>query len=195
MGNAVFPVLPGLAWSVTKTPMWSTRIQPKVSGRENRAAYYSLPLWTFSLSYEFLRANAKQELQQLVGFFNARQGRFDSFLYADPSDCAATGQLFGSGNGNTSKFQLVRSLGGFAEPVIALPGGLQVFVNGVLQPAVTVDASTGIVTFAAAPAAGAALTWTGQFYFRCRFVHDSTEFENFMKDLWTAKKVELVSVK
>ncbi len=30
----VFPTLPGLAWSVTKSPTFQTRIQRAVSGRE-----------------------------------------------------------------------------------------------------------------------------------------------------------------
>jgi uncharacterized protein (TIGR02217 family) len=194
MGNAVFPVLPGLSWSVTKTPQWSTRTQKAVSGRELRAAYYSSPLWTFKLSYEVLRANGLQELQQLVGFFNARQGGFDSFLYADPSDNAVTQAPFGVGDGVKSKFQLTRPYGGFAEPVAALQGAPSIFVNGV-QVGFTVDVNSGVVTLAAAPPAGAVLAWSGSFYYRCRFLQDSVDFDNFMKDLWQAKKVEFITVK
>jgi uncharacterized protein (TIGR02217 family) len=196
MGNAVFPVLPGLSWSVGKAPSWSTRIQKAVSGRELRAAYYSLPIWTFTLAYEVLRANALQELQQLVGFFNARQGSFDSFLYSDPSDNVASQAAFGVGDGVRTKFQLTRPYGGFVEPVAALQAAPAIFINGAQQQAgFTADMNSGTVTFTAAPAGGAALSWSGSFYYRCRFVRDSIEFDNFMKDLWQAKKVELITVK
>ena len=196
MSNAVFPVLPGLSWSVVKTPKWSTRVQTAVSGREYRAAYFSLPRWSFKLSYEVLRAGALAELQQLVGFFNARQGIFDSFLYADPSDSAVTALQFGTGNGVTTAFQLVRTLGGNIEPVVALPAVPAVFANGVLQSSgVSVNLNTGLATFTTAPANGVVLTWTGSFYYRCRFLQDDIELENFMKDLWQAKKVEFISVK
>jgi uncharacterized protein (TIGR02217 family) len=195
MSNAVFPVLPGLMWSVVKTPQWSTRIQKTVSGRESRAAFYSLPLWTFKLSYEVLRANTGQELQQLVGFFNARQGSFDTFLYADPSDNAVTAAVFGAGDGTTKKFQLLRPMGGYSEPILAPNGTPNIYANAVLQGGVTIDANTGVVTFATAPGAGVTLTWTGGFYYRVRFLQDSMDFNNFLKDLWEAKKVEFVSVK
>lgn len=195
MSNAVFPVLPGLSWSVTKTPKWSTRVQTSISGREYRAAFFTLPLWSFKLSYEVLRAGAQQELQQLAGFFNARQGSFDSFLYADPSDNAVTAQQFGTGNGVATAFQLTRSLGGNAEPVAALQAAPAIYANGVLQAGVTVNLNTGIATFAAAPANAALLTWTGSFYYRCRFLQDELGLENFMQNLWQAKTVEFMSVK
>lgn len=197
MSNAVFPNLPGLRWGQTKTPMWSTKVQKAASGRELRAAYYSYPLWKFRLSYEVLRANALAELQTLVGFFNARQGSFDTFLYEDPDDKAVTGQVFGLANPSQPRYQLVRDFGGFVEPVLALKGAPAIFVGGVLKQA-DVDytlSSTGLVTFLTSITGGAALTWTGGYYFRCRFLQDSAEFEQFMRQLWTAKTVEFQSVK
>jgi uncharacterized protein (TIGR02217 family) len=195
MGNAVFPTFPGLTWNVTKTPQWSTRVQRVASGRELRASLFTRPLWGIKLSYEVLRANGLQELQQLVGFFNARQGSFDSFLYADPDDSSVTQALFGTGDGSAKQFQLLRSFGGFSEPVVALQGVPTIFVNGAQSAGATADLNSGIVTFAAAPAAGAALTWSGSFYWRVRFAKDSIEFNQFMKQLWEAKTVELISVK
>lgn len=197
MSNAIFPTLPGLTWSSTKASQFSTRIQRSVSGRELRAAYYSTPIWKFSLSYEFLRADARQELQQLIGFFNARQGSFDSFLYFDPTDNACSKQIFNIGDGVTSRFKLSRNLGGFVEPISALRTLSSIQYDGVNVSANTYTAnmSDGTVTFVPPPPAGTVLSWTGEFYFRVRFAQDTTEFENFMHNLWSAKKVELVSAK
>jgi uncharacterized protein (TIGR02217 family) len=196
MSNAVFPTLQGLKWGITKTPMWSTKTQKSANGRELRAAYFSYPLWKFSLSYEVLRANAMAELQTLVGFFNARQGSFDSFLYQDPDDKWVTAQAFGVGDGVTTKFQLVRDYGGFVEPVVATSGTPSIYVAGTLKTLTThytlVD---GLVTFTTPPASGAILTWTGGFYYRVRFLQDSAEFEQFMYQLWTSKKIEFQSIK
>ena len=50
----IFPALPGLAWSVTKSPTFQTRIQRAVSGRELRALDYPYPLWQFTLVFDFL---------------------------------------------------------------------------------------------------------------------------------------------
>lgn len=197
MSNSVFPTLIGLAWNVTKTPIWSTRIQKAVSGREYRSAQYSIPLWKFKLIFDVLRASQQlQEFQTLAGFFNARQGSFDTFLYADPNDQTIAAQQFGVGDGSTKTFQLVRTFGGYTEPVLALQAQPSVYVNGVLQVSgVSANTSTAILTFTSAPAPGTLLTWSGSYYFRCRFMDDSIDFENFMRNFWQAKKVEFVSVK
>lgn len=193
MSNAVFPTLPGLGWSVGKTPEWSTKTQRMASGREFRAAFMSYPLWRFSLNYDFLRAaSAYAELQSLMGFFNARQGAYDSFLYTDPNDNSVTDYQFGTGDGTTVAFQLTRAYGGFIEPVMNVNTLTNIKKAGVAQsnPANYTIGSTGLVTFTSAPANGAALTWTGSFYFRVRFLQDVAEFEEFMKNLWQLKKLE-----
>lgn len=196
MSTAVFPTLPGLAWGVRRTPVWKTVSHESVSGMELRAALMTYPRWRIGLSYEFLRAGAYAELQTLAGFFNQRRGSWDSFLWLDPGDNVATGANFGTGDGATKVFTLSRPFGGFLEPVqdfVALPA---VYVAGVLKASpADYTITAGKVTFGAAPAAGAALTWSGQFYRRVRFERDETEFEEFLKDLHSAKKVDLITVK
>jgi hypothetical protein len=130
MSDAIFPSLPGLKWGTVKKPIWSTKIQKSASGREARASFYSYPIYQFTLSYEVLRGQSGMpELQTLLGFFNARQGSFDSFLYEDIDDNTATDQQFGTGNGSTTVFQLIRSLGGNVEPVFALKGSPLIYSN------------------------------------------------------------------
>ncbi len=201
MSQAVFPSMPGLKWGSVKTPMWSTKIQHSASGRELRAAYYSAPLWKISLSYEVLRSGALAELQTLVGFFNARKGSFDSFLYADPEDSSALNQTFGLAAAGQTQYQLVRAYGGFVEPVLAPKlsgsGAVVISVNGVPQTAGThytlgVD---GLVTFLTPITPGQVLSWTGDFYYRVRFVQDSADFERFLHQLWALKKIEIQTVK
>lgn len=191
MSNAVFPTLPGIAWPVIKIPEWSTKVQKSASGRELRAAFFSYPLWRFRLTFNVLR---QADLTTLAGFFNARQGSFDTFLFLDPVDNSVTNQNFGVGDGTTKKFQLARTYGGVVEPVFGAIGTPAVKVNGVSTGAFTID-NNACVTFTTAPAAGAVLSWTGQYYFRCRFVQDSSEFEQFMSNLWNLKKLEFITVK
>ncbi len=198
MSNAIFPALVGLGWSVKRVPMWKTRVQEAISGKETRIADWSFPRWKWELAYDFLRGDAGHaEFQSLAGFFNQRQGMFDSFLYQDADDFSVTGQVLGSGDGATKSFQLVRSLGGFIEPIIAPNVVGNIYLAGVAQSpsAYTVDGTTGIVTFTTAPAAALAITADFSFYFRCRFVDDSMDFEKFMSQLWRAKKLALISLK
>lgn len=195
MSNAVFPTLPGLLFNVVKQPEFSTKVQRATSGKELRAAFMQYPLWTFKLSYEFLRsAAAYTEMQTLLGFFTARQGMFDSFLFSDPDDNSVTDYQFGIGDGVTTKFQLTRAYGAFIEPVqnVNVLTNIKKAGTTLASPAdYSIDAN-GLVTFVTAPAGGNALTWSGTYYFRVRFLQDVAEFNKFMQGLWDLKKLEFV---
>jgi uncharacterized protein (TIGR02217 family) len=208
--TAIFPVLPGLGWSVTKAPRFATRIQRAVSGRELRALDQPYPVWTWTLTYSLLRDHwdargasgpgiGYDELRTLAGFFLQQQGAFLPFLFDDPTDDAVTAQPIGSGNASTTAFQLVRTMGvaaGFAEPVTAPNTVSAIYCDGVLQsPAgYTVDPDTGLVTFAAPPPAGQLVTADFTYWFRVRFADDTAEFDNFMYQLWQLKQIRLQSV-
>lgn len=355
MSNQIYPTLPGLAWPTTRIPSWSTTVKEADSGRKFGVTTWTSPRWTYKLKYEFLREWGQAEWQQLVGFFNAHRGDWDTWLYDDPDDNTATDAQFGIGNGTTLIFQLMRTLGGISEPIYELNGvpaisvtdyqgkvacstlprtnyvvrssqtdqwtkyeatvtadnvagpdgtltgdswNFSGVVNGRAEPTIPlaavagdvitasvwlkgagtinlvlsdasanssektvtltpawvrhsitytmpagvsgnvrfypvkragstatglqiwgaqvekgaapgryiatttaartltdVSVSKGQVTFAEPPAAAAALSWSGQYYWRCRFVKSSMEFEQFMKQLWSAKTVEFTTEK
>jgi len=194
MSNAIYPVLPGLMFPTQKQPEFSTAIKKSVSGKEYRAAFMQYPLWTFDLTYEFLRNGlAGNDLNTLLGFFLARQGSFDNFLFNEPSDYLATDVTFGTGDGTTTQFQLVRGLGAFVEPVQNVNILTNIKSNGAIVSGSGYSlGSTGIVTFITAPVASAVLTWSGTFYYRVRFTQDTSQFSQFMQDLWENKKVQFI---
>jgi len=202
----VFPTLPGLAWSVTKSPTFQTRIQRAASGRELRALDYPYPLWQFTLVFDLLRDNPAagyDELRTLMGFFMLCQGAFGTFLFRDPSDDRVAGQQIGVGNASTTVFQLQRSMGttlpggGFQEPIVAPNMVSAVYLDGITQsPAsYSVDPNSGLVTFATAPGSEPIISADFSYYFRCRFVTDSYTFENFMFRLWQLKQLTFISVR
>ena len=196
--TAVFPVLPGLEWDVKKKPIFSTIIQKTASGKEIRSALQSYPRWEFNLSFSILRTSTGfSEMQTLAGFFEQQLGQMTAFNYSDPSDNSVTAQAFGTGNGSTTAFQLVRTLGGFVEPIQNLNGNPSIYINGVLQTLTTNYSigPTGLVTFVTAPAASTSLTWTGNFYYLCRFMEDVLEFNQFFFQLWDLKKLSFISIK
>ena len=205
--TAIFPTLPGLGWSVTKAPKFSTRIQRAVSGRELRALDQPYPVWTWTLTYSLLRDKwdvrapsgpgiGYDELRTLAGFFLQQQGAFQPFLFNDPTDDAVTAQPIGTGNASASVFQLVRTMNGFAEPIGAPSAVSAIYFNGVLQSggSYSVDANTGLVAFAAPPPAGQLVTADFTYWFRVRFADDTASFENFMYQLWQLKQIKLRSV-
>lgn len=192
MSNAVFPTLAGLTWDSQVSPQFNTKVFRSISGLEVRAARMAYPLWKFSLKYELLRDDAaNNEMKALLGFFLARQGQFDSFLYSFPTDHAVTTQQFGTGTGAQSAFQLVRGYGGFVEPVHNVNGAPAIYIGGTQTTAYNISAS-GMVTFSAPPAQGATLTWSGAFYYRCRFLADVADFTQFMQNLYNLSKLEFI---
>jgi len=202
-----FPALPGLQWNVEKTFIFPPSLnQESVSGRENRIALAAFPKYAFSLRYSVLRdtpnvaspASPFDELKKLGGFFLRQLGGVKAFAYLDPSDSAVTDMQFGTGDGATVAFQLVRSYGAggftFAEPVQNLNGAVTNIKDngGTVDPGDYAVGATGIVTFDTAPLAGHTLTWTGNYFYRVRFVKNAQGFNEFMKDLWEAQKVEFI---
>lgn len=197
MSNQVFPVLPGLKWNIKRTSMWKTLSAESASGKEMSVALMTYPLRKYSLSYEVLRAGAEAELQTLEAFFNAHYGSHDTFLYSDPDDNAVSNQNFGTGNASKTTFYLARTRGGFTEPVQSVNGTPTIKVAGVTKtPGTDYSISaTGAVVFITAPANGAELTWTGSYYWRCKFKQDAAEFDQFLEDLWQLQRLEFRTVK
>ena len=194
-GLPIYPTVPGLTWSLKKTPMFKTLVQEAVSGFEQRAMLQIYPRWIWELVYDFFRSSsAYNELQTLLGFFLQRQGAFAPFLIRDLEDNSVTGQAIGTGDGVTTAFQLARTYGGFTEPVTDTDGTATVYINGLPTTDYAISA-TGQIVFTTAPASGAVITADFSYYWRVRFMDDSSEFENWADHLWANGKIQLKSVK
>jgi len=217
MSNLLFPKIRGLAWSISKTPTFSTEIQESVVGREVRVQNFQNPIWEFTLSYEYLvndpkfrDENEQTPLETLVGFFLARGGQFDDFLLNESEvtgrleDSVYSGQPIGTGDGVTKSFQLVRNIGGFLEAVQnPINQTASVYLSGVSKTQGTdYTIANGLATFVNAPAAGAPITADFIMLHRVRF-HTGTsrsgkegmEFTNFYYNLYECREVQLISVR
>lgn len=207
MSTQVFPSLPGLTYSVTRTIEWNTQIQEAISGKETRLGYWSAARYTWTMSFSFLRSNTFSEFQTLWGFLSARKGRFDSFLYSDVEDFSSTGQLLGVGDSTTRNFQLLRQFGGSSaaiEPSLAPNVVSQILVNGssisstsfTVGPWQSTAPGPGVVAFSTfAPTAGQSVAANYSWYFPCRLDDDVGSFDNFMNKLWENKKLIFRSIK
>ena len=203
VSDHLLPMLPGLAWHVKKRPRFNTAIASHVSGREVRVSNYAYPIWEWEMKYEFLRADAHTELQQLMGFFLARSGAFDTFLYRDPTeDNQVQGHQLALGDGATTKFTLTKTFGGFTEPcgyvdtdtlaVYFQPPGASV---PVLQTTGWTFVSPNQIVFSLPPPVGTQVLVDFTWYYRVRFAEDSQDYDNFMFDLWQLQKLSIQSVK
>lgn len=217
MSNVLFPKIRGLAWSVVRTPTFSTEIQESLAGREVRIQNFQNPIWEFTLSYEYLLndpklrdENGQTPLETLVGFFLARGGQFDDFLLNESDltgrleDSVYSGQPVGAGDGATKSFQLVRNIGGFMEAVQNPMNQIAtVYLNGLAKAQGTdYTIANGLVTFTVAPAAGVSITADFLMLHRVRFHTGSSrsgkeglELSNFYYNLYECKELQLISVK
>lgn len=113
------------------------------------------------------------ELHKLIAFFEARRGKLHGFRLRDPFDfksCAPSAALspldqnLGLGDGVVVEMPLLKRYGGesgYVRPIRkSVAGSVRVAVDGVelLAGAFSVDTTSGIVSFAAPPAAGADVT-------------------------------------
>jgi uncharacterized protein (TIGR02217 family) len=172
-----------IAFHSTGGPERKTEIVSLGSGFEERNAVWAHSRRRYDAGYG---VKSLDDLHAVIAFFEARRGRLHGFRFRDPLDhksCApgaATSPLdqpLGIGDGATAAFQLVKSYASgpaswsraISKPV---PGTVRIAVDGAETNDVSVDATTGLVTFAAPPVAGAALTAGFEFDAPVRFGTD-----------------------
>lgn len=185
--EVLFPV--EVAFGATGGPERRTEIVALGSGHESRNARWADSRRRYDAGTGL---GTLDDLHAVLAFFEERRGRLHGFRYRDPVDdrsgppsAAPTpfDQAIGTGDGATATFALVKRYGVGADPwirEIAKPvaGSVRLAVGGVevaVGAAVSVDATTGRVTFApgAIPPAGAAVTAGFRFHVPVRFDTDS----------------------
>lgn len=203
MSALVYPSnLPGLTFDSIRSYEWDTSRQKALSGKESALSRRAYPLVHFELLYEFLRDTvAPSDLKALVGLHNAMLGQFDTFLYTDPVFNTVAAQQFGTSTGSTATlYQLIATYQntggpGASEIVQNLNGTPTLFDNGtpIAGGNYTISA-TGVVQFSVSPTSGHTLTWSGSFYYRCRFDEDALQWKQFLAPFWTVPKVAFTSI-
>ncbi len=171
-------------------PVRRTDIVTLASGREHRNARWIHSRRKYDAGYG---VKTLAGLASVVAFFEERRGRLIGFRWRDRLDwtsASANGapapldQPIGAGTGSRASFQLVKTYGAAHAPyqrLIRKPvaGTVRVAVGGAELPPTgfSVDAATGVVTFAVAPANGAAITAGYEFDVPVRFDIDELDIE------------------
>ena len=168
-------------------PERRTQIVELASGDEERNASWANSRRRYDVAYGIRRAD---DLAAVVAFFEARNGRLHGFRFKDWGDhksCLPSGtpspadQMIGTGDGATTAFQLAKRYSSGAQSwtrAIAKPvaGTVTIALNGAPQPSGwTVATTTGLVTFAAPPVAGVAVTAGFAFDVPVRFDSDALD--------------------
>ncbi len=168
--EVLFPV--DIALNSEGGPARKTEIVALVSGHEQRNSPWVGSRRAFNAGYG---VKSIADIEDVIAFFEARQGRLYGFRFRDPFDfksCrvsaapADNDQLLGAGDGVATQFQLVKNYasGGvsYVRPIRKpVAGSVLVAINGAARaegPDFTVDATSGLVTLTAPPAMGETVT-------------------------------------
>lgn len=179
-----FPV--DLSFGALGGPERRTEIVALANGHEERNTPWAQARRRYDAGLGLRRLD---DLERLIAFFEARQGMLHAFRWKDWADFRSspasqpirpTDQPIGTGDGVTAGFQLAKTYvsGNFrmrrviTKPV---PASVRVAIGGIEQKeglAWTLDAATGMVTFATPPALGAEITAGFEFDVPVRFDTD-----------------------
>jgi uncharacterized protein (TIGR02217 family) len=164
-----------IAYGSVGGPQYSTDIVITQSGYEQRNANWAQARAQYNVAHG---VKTQAQLDCLIAFFRARKGRADGFRFKDWTDYQVTGQTIATGDGTTTVFQLIKTYtdGGIMQTrtiVKPVAGTVNVYLNGVLQTGgYTLDTTTGLMTFTAAPALGVVISADFQFDVPARFDTD-----------------------
>ncbi|AXS39967.1 DUF2460 domain-containing protein [Breoghania sp. L-A4] len=161
----------GVGFGASGGPQWRTDIVALGSGAEARNSRWARSRRRYDAGTGI---RTLDDLHQVAAFFEERQGRLFGFRFRDPLDwksClpseepAATDVEIGTGDGVTADFALTKPYGAGAtahsRPIVKpVAGSVVVAVDGAPAGDVTVDETTGLVSFSpsAIPAPGAVVT-------------------------------------
>jgi uncharacterized protein (TIGR02217 family) len=180
-----FPI--AIAFGASGGPERRTEIVSLASGHEERNSRWADSRRRYNAGYG---VRSLDDLHAVLAFFEERRGRLYGFRWKDRVDFqssapgvapAATDQMLGEGNGDTTAFQLVKTYGADHAPFTRavrkpVDGSVIVAVDGTpLADGWSVDGTTGMVTFDVAPDADAVVTAGFQFDVPVRFDTDKLE--------------------
>jgi uncharacterized protein (TIGR02217 family) len=174
------------------------------SGREERNQRWARSRRRYDAGYGVKSIAA---ISVVLAFFEERRGMLFGFRWRDRIDCTSSpinaapspgDQGIGIGDGTNRVFQLTKSYGGVAPyaRAIAKPvaGTVRAAINGSETVDFSVDAATGVITFAFAPANGAVVTAGFRFDTPVRFDSDYLEIDLAAFEAGDIPKIPLVEI-
>ncbi|CAJ0851705.1 hypothetical protein AMST5_00458 [freshwater sediment metagenome] len=188
-------------------PERRTEIVTLGSNRESRNARWAHSRRRYEAGYG---VKTLAQLAGVIAFFEERRGRLYGFRWRDRADFASCApgatvgpgdQQIGSGDGVQRVFQLTKTYGGVFAPYIRsiskpVAGSVRIAVNGVERTGsqFSVDGTTGLVTFGAAPPSGATVTAGFHFDVPVRFDTDYLEIDMQAFEAGVIPKIPILEV-
>jgi uncharacterized protein (TIGR02217 family) len=187
-------------------PTFRNVIQEAISGNEQRFAQWTKCRGVGDLSYGLLTsADPLGDFRAILSLYRAHFGSLYPFRFRDWSDYIATNEVFGTGDGTKTAFQLTMTYdpqlillgteGSFfyVRSITLLASTPVIKIDNVVTTAYTIS-SSGVVTFTSAPASGKQLTWNGEFDVPVRFDTDTLPVILNEADLASVRSIPIKEV-
>ena len=188
-------------------PERRTQIVELASGDEERNASWANSRRRYDVAYGIRRTD---DLAAVVSFFEARNGRLHGFRYKDWADYKSalpsqaitqTDQQIGTGTGSLTTFQLAKRYTSGAQSwtrtiVKPIAGTVRVALGTVEQlTGWTLDTTTGVITFTAAPGAGVIVRAGFEFDVPVRFDTDMLDVTLDIERLGSITSIPLLEIR
>lgn len=165
---------PTFGWQAS--PTFKTLIVPMLSGRERRNADWAYARHSYSIRFLNISKEAYRGVKQM---HYVCQGKTNCFQFKDELDFEADNEVFDTGNGVKTVFQLrkLSAIDGVTYDrncYVIRPGAVITDNGSMVSP--TIDEDRGTVTFGVAPTSGHVLRWSGEFAIWVRFDQDDLPF-------------------
>ena len=162
-------------------PTFKTDVLTTSGGYETTNQKWSLPRQVWDIGYG---VSNKADLKAVIDFFHGRRGRARGFRFKNWLNYKVTGQSIATADGSTTTFQLKRTIADTVHPLdidVTLPvsGTVKIYENGTDTNGAgwTVDTTTGVVTYAVAPANGVVITADFEYDIPVRFASDKLDID------------------
>lgn len=177
----------------TGGPGFKTEVFTSASGFEQRNMLWQAARSKFNVS---TGVREKADMDELLGFFYSVRGRAIGFRFKDWGDFELSNEQIGIGDGVKTEFQITKTYGTGAAAYVRnitkpVASTITVTVNGnvaLIPTDVTLDATTGKLTFASPPPSTHVVRVSGEFDIPCRF--DTDELPRSYDD-WQAMAVQI----
>ena len=190
---------PDISYGVTGGPEYSTDVVVTGSGYEQRNINWFQAKCRYQAAHG---VRTEDQMRRLLAFFRARRGKAYGFRFKDWLDFMGKGEIIGVGNGETAIFQLIKTYiddSGYTEArKIRKPvaGTVRIYLGGTQQfDGWSVNYTTGIVSFAAAPAAGTIITADYEFDVPVRFDTDHCPLSIKEWEIYSWDNIPLVEIR
>lgn len=166
---------PEISYGSSGGPVYATDVVVTAGGHEQRNIHWEQARARYNVAHG---VKTKTQLDALIAFFRARKGRAYGFRFKDWTDYQVQNAVLATGDGVRTAFQLqkIYDSGGAQETrLIQKPvsGTVQIKTNGVVVAGgVSVNATTGMVTFVTPPAVGVVISASCEFDVPVRFDTD-----------------------